>query len=147
MSSAEENKAIVRRFLEETAKGNFDIIDQLVAPDFVDRSLQPGQEPDREGFKRSLAELSAPFSDIRITIDDQVAEGDKVITWFTGISTHDRGPFMGIPPTGKRNTFTDVVLHRIEGGKIVEERSAGSYLSIMLPALEQQMRERERVEQ
>jgi predicted ester cyclase len=147
VSSAEENKAIVRRFLEETAKENFDVIDELVGPDFVDLSLQPGQEPDREGFKRSLAALIAPFSDVNITIDDQVAEGDKVITWFTGISTHDRGPFMGVPPTGKRNTFTDVVLHRVVGGKILEERSAGDYLSIMKPALEQQMRERERVEQ
>jgi predicted ester cyclase len=147
VSSAEENKAIVRRFLEETAKENFDVIDELVGPDFVDLSLQPGQEPDREGFKRSLAALIAPFSDVNITIDDQVAEGDKVITWFTGISTHDRGPFMGVAPTGKRNTFTDVVLHRVVGGKILEERSAGDYLSIMLPALEQQMRERERVDQ
>jgi predicted ester cyclase len=143
----EKNKAIVRRFLEETVKENLDVVDELVSPDFVDLSLQPGQEPDREGFKRSLAELIAPFSDISITIDDQVAEGDKVITWYTGISTHDRGPYMGVAPTGKRNTFTDVVLHRVVGGKIVEERSAIDSLSIMRPALEQQMRERERVEQ
>jgi predicted ester cyclase len=117
VSSAEENKAIVRRFLEETAKENFDVIDELVDPDFVDLSLQPGQEPDCEGFKRSLAALIAPFSDVNITIDDQVAEGDKVITWYTGISTHDRGPFMGVAPTGKRNTFTDVVLHRVVGAR------------------------------
>jgi len=131
----EKNKAIVRRFLEETAKGNLDVVDELVSPDFVDLSLQPGQEPDREGFKRSLAELIAPFSDISITIDDQIAEGDKVVTWYTGISTHDRGAVMGVPPTGKRNTFTDVVLNLVVGGKIVEERSAVDYLSIMRPAL------------
>jgi predicted ester cyclase len=147
VSSAEENKAIVRRFLEETAKENFDVIDELVAPDFVDLSLMPGQEPNREGYKRSMAEINAPFSDISITIDDQVAEGDKVTTWYTGIRTHDRGPYMGVAPTGRRNTFTDVVLNRVVGGKIVEERSAVDYLSIMRPALEQQMRERERVEQ
>jgi serine phosphatase RsbU (regulator of sigma subunit)/predicted ester cyclase len=147
VSSAEENKAIVRRFLEETAKENFDVIDELVAPDFVDLSLMPGQEPDREGYKRSMAEINAPFSDISITIDEQVAEGDKVTTWYTGIRTHDRGPYMGVAPTGRRNTFTRVVYHRIVGGKIVEERSQGDVLNIMLPALEQQMRERERVEQ
>jgi serine phosphatase RsbU (regulator of sigma subunit)/ketosteroid isomerase-like protein len=147
VSSAEENKALVRRFLEEQAKGNFDVIDELVAPDFVDLSLLPGQGPTREDYKRSVAEMSAPFSDISITIDEQVAEGDKVVTWYTGISTHDRGPFMGVPPTGKRNTFTDVVHHRIVGGKIVEERSQGDVLSIMKPALEQQIRDRERVEQ
>ena len=148
MSSVEENnKALVRRFLEEEAKGNFDVIDELVAPDFVDLSLMPGQEPDREGYKRSVAEINAPFSDINITIDEQVAEGDNVTTWYTGIRTHDRGPYMGVAPTGRRNTFTRVVHHRIVGGKIVEERSQGDVLNIMLPALEQQMRERERVEQ
>src|SRR5829696_5117194 len=110
MSSVEENnKALVRRFLEEEAKGNFDIIDELVAPDFVDLSLMPGQEPDREGYKRSMAEIIAPFSDISITIDEQVAEGDKITTWYSGISTHDRRPFMGVAPTGRRNTFTNVV--------------------------------------
>ena len=148
MSSVEENnKALIRRFLEEEAKGNFDVIDELVAPYFVDLSLMPGQEPDREGYKRSVAEINAPFSDINITIDEQVAESDKVTTWYTGIRTHDRGPYMGVAPTGRRNTFTRVVHHRIVGGKIVEERSQGDVLNIMLPALEQQMRERERVEQ
>jgi serine phosphatase RsbU (regulator of sigma subunit) len=107
----------------------------------------PGQEPDREGYKRSVAEMNAPFSDISITIDEQVAEGEKVTTWYTGIRTHDRGPYMGVAPTGRRDTFTRVMHHRIAGGKIVEERSQGDVLSIMLPALEQQMRERERVEQ
>ena len=56
-SEAEEYKTLVRRFLEELAKGNLDVIDELAAPDFVDHSLMPGQEPDREGFKRSVAEL------------------------------------------------------------------------------------------
>jgi predicted ester cyclase len=144
---SEENKALVRRFMAELNKGNLDVIDELLAPDFVDRSLLPGQEPDRESFKRSVAEMNAPFSDTVITIDAQVAEGDKVITWYSGSSTHDRGPLMGVPPTGKRTTFTGVYLHRIVGGKIVEEWSQGDFLNIMLPALEQQMRERERVEQ
>jgi SnoaL-like domain len=56
-SEAEENKVIVRRFLEATARGDLDAMDEMIAPDFVDRSLMPGQEPDREGFKRSVAEL------------------------------------------------------------------------------------------
>ena len=145
--SAEENKAIVRRFVEELDKGNLDVIDELLAPDFVDRSLLPGQEPDRESFKRSVAEMQAPFSNTKRTIDDQVAEGDKVVTWYTVSSIHDRGPLMGVPPTGRRTTFTGVFLHRVVGGRIVEEWSQGDFLNIMLPALEQQMRERERVEQ
>jgi predicted ester cyclase len=147
VSSEEKNKALVRRFLEEQFKGNIDIIDELLAPDFVDRSLMPGQEPDREGYKQSTAEMNALFSIQSITIEEQVAEGDKVVTWFTGSSAHDRGPFMGVAPSGKRHTFTGVNLHRVVGGKIVEEWSLADFLTIMLPALEQEARERERVEQ
>jgi predicted ester cyclase len=63
--------------------------------------------------------MQAPFSDTNITIDEQVAEGDKVVTSYTASSTHDRGPLMSVPPTGRRTTFTGVYLHRIVGGKIV----------------------------
>src|SRR5215211_3838272 len=119
----------------------------MMAPDFVDRSTMPGQEPDREGFKHSVVENVDTFSDISYTIDDQIAEGDKVTTWYTGSSTHDRGPFMSIPPTGKRESFKGVFLHRIVGDKIVEEWSLNDALDVMLSALEQQMRERERIEQ
>ena len=145
--SAEENKALVRRFVEKLEQGNLDVIDELVAPDFVDHSLLPGQEPDREGFKRSVAAMRAPFSDTSLTIEEQVAEGDKVVTWFTASSTHDRGPLMGVPPTGRRITLSGAYLHRVVGGQIVEEWSQGDFLNIMLPAIEQQMRERERIEQ
>ncbi len=117
MSSAEENKALARRFLEAGVNNDLETLDELLAPDFVDRSLIPGQEADREGYKRSMVELNAPVSDRTITIDHQVAEGDKVVTWFTGSSTHDREPFMGLPPTGKRYTFEGVAMHSIVGCK------------------------------
>jgi serine phosphatase RsbU (regulator of sigma subunit) len=146
-SEEEKNKALARRFLEAMARADWDAMDDMMAPDFVDRSLLPGQEPDREGFKRSLAENVAPFSDIDFTIDEQVAEGDKVVTWGTASMTHDRGPVMGVPPTGKRATHTEVTLHRIVADQIVEEWSLSDYLSIMLPALEQEVRGRERIEQ
>jgi len=147
MSSVEENnKALVRRFIEESFKGNVDIIDELLAPDFVDRSLQPGQEPGREGYKRSTVEINTIFSNPSVTIEEQVAEGDKVVTWYTGRVTHVR-PLRGIAPTGERKTITGVYLHRIVGGKIVEERSLADSRAIMLPALEQEWRERERIEQ
>jgi serine phosphatase RsbU (regulator of sigma subunit) len=73
-SEAEENKVIVRRFLEATARGDLAAMDEMIAPDFVDRSLMPGQEPDREGFNRSVAEMDAPFTNQRLTIEDQIAE-------------------------------------------------------------------------
>jgi serine phosphatase RsbU (regulator of sigma subunit)/predicted ester cyclase len=146
-SEEEKNKALVRRFIEAQLEKDLAALEEMMAPDFVDRSLMPGQQPDREGFKHSVAENVDTFSDISYTIDDQIAEGDKVTTWYTGSSTHDRGPFMGIPPTGKRESFKGVFLHRIVGGKIVEEWSLNDALDVMLSALEQQMRERERVEQ
>jgi serine phosphatase RsbU (regulator of sigma subunit)/ketosteroid isomerase-like protein len=146
-SEEEKNKALVRRFIEAQLEKDLAALEEMMAPDFVDRSLMPGQEPDREGFKHSVAENVDTFSDISYTIDDQIAEGDKVTTWYTGSSTHDRGPFMGIPPTGKRESFKGVFLHRIVGDKIVEEWSLNDALDVMLSALEQQMRERERFEQ
>jgi predicted ester cyclase len=146
-SEEEKNKALVRRFIEAQLEKDLAALEEMMAPNFVDRSLMPGQEPDREGFKHSVAENVDTFSDISYTIDDQIAEGDKVTTWYTGSSTHDRGPFMGIPPTGKRESFKGVFLHRIVGDKIVEEWSLNDALDVMLSALEQQMRERERVEQ
>jgi serine phosphatase RsbU (regulator of sigma subunit)/ketosteroid isomerase-like protein len=146
-SEEEKNKALVRRFIEAQLETDLAALEEMMAPDFVDRSLMPGQQPDREGFKHSVAENVDTFSDISYIIDDQIAEGDKVTTWYTGSSTHDRGPFMGIPPTGKRESFKGVFLHRIVGDKIVEEWSLNDALDVMLSALEQQMRERERFEQ
>jgi ketosteroid isomerase-like protein len=100
VSGAEENnRALVRRFIAESFKGNIDIIDELLAPDFVDLSLQPGQEPDREGYKRSTVEINAIFSNPSVTIEEQVAEGDEVVTWYTGTVTHVR-PVLGIAPSG-----------------------------------------------
>jgi serine phosphatase RsbU (regulator of sigma subunit)/ketosteroid isomerase-like protein len=146
-SEEEKNKALVRRFIEAQLEKDLAALEEMMAPDFVDRSLMPGQEPDREGFKHSVAEMFDTFSDISFTIDAQIAEGDKVTTWYTGSSTHDRGPFMGIPSTGKRESFKGVFLHRIVGDKIVEEWSLNDALDVMLSALEQQMRERKRFEQ
>src|SRR5215210_675929 len=95
------------------AKGDLAAMDEMMAPDFVDSSLLPGQEPDREGFKRSVVENLAPFSDVNGIIDEQVAEGDTFMPSCTMSMTHDRGPIMGIAPTGKRTTHAEVTLHRI----------------------------------
>src|SRR5687767_4187460 len=81
--SVEGNKALVRRFLERQTKGDLDVIDELLSSDFVDRSLLPGQGPTREDFKRNLAEILDAFSIIDFTIEEQVAEGDTVVTKYT----------------------------------------------------------------
>ena len=143
----EKNKALIQRFLEEVhTKGNLDAIDELLSSDFVDRSLMPGQEGDREGYKRTTAEFQAPFSHIRITIEDQIAEGNKVLTRVTVHGIHDRGEFLGLAPTGEEWALTAMYVHRIAGGKIVEEWTEGS-IEPWLQRLDEEMRERERVEQ
>jgi serine phosphatase RsbU (regulator of sigma subunit)/predicted ester cyclase len=148
VSSAEENKALVRRFLEAQANADPDALEELLAPDFVDHSLQPDQEPGREGFIRSVAEEPAIFSNLRANIDDQVAEGDKVTTRFTWRRIHDRGEFLGLAPTGMEIKTTAIVINRVSGGKIVEEWSESTgVLEATRQRLEQERLERERIEQ
>jgi serine phosphatase RsbU (regulator of sigma subunit) len=144
--SVEENKILSRRFWEASWL-NQDVLDELLASDFVDHTLLPGQESDHEGRKISGAELAAPFSDISLTADDQIAEGDRVVTRWTIKGTHDRSEFFGAPPTGERITMNVIVIHRISEGKVAEEWSQADDILIVLPALEQQIRERARVEQ
>jgi len=144
--SLEENKALVRRFLDEQAKGNLDVIDELLSPDFVDRGLLPGQGPTREDFKRSVAEILDAFSIISFTIEEQIAEGDTVVTKYTERSVI-KGEFVGLPPTGTEETFEGIYVHRISDGKITQEWSQANTLHTTLERLEEEMRERERVEQ
>jgi serine phosphatase RsbU (regulator of sigma subunit) len=145
LSSAEENKAIVRRFLEELVKGNFDVIDELLAEGFVDRSLMPGQGSTREDFKRSVAEIHEAFSGTSFTIVVQVAEGDTVVTKCRE-SAIGRDEIWGLPPTGIESTHESIYIHRLSGGKIAEEWSMHDARPIM-EDLAQEIRERERVEQ
>jgi serine phosphatase RsbU (regulator of sigma subunit)/predicted ester cyclase len=124
--TAEENKALVRRFVEAQANADLDTLDEVLAPDFVDHSLEPGQESGREGYMRGVAEES--FSNQRTVIEDQAADGDKVISRLTINRIHDRGEFLGVAPTGMELQSTAIVIHRISGGKIVEEWSESSGL-------------------
>jgi serine phosphatase RsbU (regulator of sigma subunit)/predicted ester cyclase len=147
-SEEEKNMALVRHFQEAEAKGDLDMLDELLAPEFVDHSLLEGQEPGREGYKRQLAEQHAALSEVRCIIEDQLAKGDKVVTRITWRSIHDRGEYRGLMPRHKEVEVTAMTIHRIEGGKIVEEWSEGSGSAEIAQAhLEQEIRERERVEQ
>src|SRR5215212_9761343 len=148
-SSAEENnKALVRRFLEAQVNGDLDTLEELLAPDFADRSLQPGQEPGRENFMQFVAQLSGAVSNASVLFEDQAAEGDKVISRLTMKRTHDRGEFLGFAPSGMEIKTTAILIHRISGGKIVEEWSESSGLAdAMRRRLERERIERERIEQ
>lgn len=119
--SAQENKQVVRRLIEEPWTGNLDVIDELVDSSYVgyDPSLpEPLRGP--EGVKENVAGYRSAYSDGRITVDEQIAEGDVVATRWTGRGTHD-GELMGISPTRKQVTVSGLTLSRLSNGKVVEE--------------------------
>jgi serine phosphatase RsbU (regulator of sigma subunit)/predicted ester cyclase len=146
--SAERNKALVRRFLEAHAKGDLDTVDEMLAPDFVDHNLIPGQQPAREGYLRGLTEFHGAYSYTRYDIEKQLAEGEEVVTTFAVSSTHDRGEWMGLVPTGKEFKALHILIHRIVGDKITDEWNPGSNLAeLAQQRLEQERIERERVDQ
>jgi predicted ester cyclase len=148
--SAEQNKALVRRFFEaHEGEADLDALDKMLAPDFVSHIRRlPGQQPGREGYKWAIAELAAAFSNRRFLVEDQVSEGDKVVTRFIVRATHDRREFMGVAPTGTEVAYKVIAIHRISGGKIAEEWTLSTTVpKLMGQRLEQEERERERVEQ
>jgi serine phosphatase RsbU (regulator of sigma subunit)/predicted ester cyclase len=138
----------VRRFLEAHANGDLDALEEMLAPDFVNHNLLPGQAPGLEGYLRSFTEYHAAFSGTHYDIEKQVAEGDEVMTIFTASSTHDRGEWQGLVPAGKEFNALLILVHRIVEGMIAEEWSQGSGLAELTQRrLEQEMREREHLEQ
>jgi predicted ester cyclase len=129
---SEENKAVVRRFNELFGEcwrtGNADILDEVLAPEFVYHS--PGAPPDLGGFKQSLLMLSAGLHDLRYTVEDLFAEGDKVADRLTWQATH-QGELMGIPPTGNTVRGEELHISRIAEGRIVERWGQGDNLGMM----------------
>jgi steroid delta-isomerase-like uncharacterized protein len=119
---AEENKALVCEMVEETFnRGNVDRVDEFLAPDFAEREeLPPGLAPDREGVKQLTTMLRAAFPDFKATIEDVLAEGDKVVVRQTWTGTHTGGDFLGVPPTGKSLSIGVIDIIRISGGRLVE---------------------------
>src|SRR5215204_2629233 len=145
---AGENMALVRRFLEARVKADLNAIEEMMAPDFISHGLRPGQQPDREGYKRQVAEFVTAFSGVRFVIEDQVAVGDKVVSRISGRATHDRRELLDTAPTGREIASMAIFIHRISGGKISEEWGAGTGSSeLMGQRLEQERIERERIEQ
>jgi len=125
------NKAIVRRFVDEVqSAGNIDAIDELCSPEFVNHSAPPGVPSNREGVKQVTAMFRQAFPDSYFTVEDMVAEGDKVATRKTFHGTH-QGEFMGIPPTGQQVSIGLIDIVRIVDGKVVEHWSMGDNLGMM----------------
>jgi steroid delta-isomerase-like uncharacterized protein len=118
--SADQDKALARRFVAEVMNaGNLAAADEFIAPNLVVHNPVPGQTPGREGFKQTLATLRNAFPDLHFTIEDLLADGDKVMIRSTYQGTH-RGELLGFPPTGKLVVVMGIDLLRVADGKIVE---------------------------
>jgi steroid delta-isomerase-like uncharacterized protein len=114
-------KKIVKQLFEEPWKGNWDVIDEYIAPGYIGHDPaepQPIRGP--EGAKANIQKYIDGFSDARITVDEQIADGDTVATRWTGRGTHS-GEIAGIAATGKEATVSGITISKLEGGKVTEE--------------------------
>lgn len=126
--SLEENKAIVRRWIESYNKHNLDSFDEFIAPDYIDHIHHGGPE----GVKQVFNMAFKAFPDWHETIEDIIAEGDKVwvSTTYTGTFT---GEYLGLAPTGKKVTTAAFDIYRIANGKLVEGRNFTNDLALLKP--------------
>jgi steroid delta-isomerase-like uncharacterized protein len=128
---AQDNRAIVDRINEEAFRqGDASVADEVFSEDFVEHNPMPGMSSDRDGFKQLIAGLHQAFPDLDVRIEDQIAEGDKVMERWVCTGTQD-GEFMGIPPTGRRITVEGMDISRLEDGKIVEHWTQMDALAMM----------------
>jgi steroid delta-isomerase-like uncharacterized protein len=132
MMSVEENKAIALRGIEEVwNQGNLDAADEIYATDYVYHDPgNPAGWHGLEGIKQAVSTYRAAYPDLHFTVEDIVAEGDKVVVRWTGVGTHN-GELMGIPPTGKLVATPGLNLIRYKEGKAVEEWSGWDTLGMM----------------
>jgi predicted ester cyclase len=128
----EENKALVRRFYEEIDKGNIEAMDEFVAEDYLDHNPPPfpGLSPGREGLKQAFKmfwEATPGYHHI----EEQIAEGDKVVTRLTSYGKHE-GDLPGAPRTGNEMKMTSITIHRIANGKLVEKWAEKDMISLLV---------------
>ncbi len=128
---SEENKAIVRRIVQEIWNGgNLDLADELITPDYVDNVAGSGSPVGPEGFKDAVNGVRDAFPEFTITINDMISEGDKVALVWTFIGTH-KGELMGIAPTEKLIEFDGIYLYRFKDGKLVERSGKRDMFKLM----------------
>jgi steroid delta-isomerase-like uncharacterized protein len=128
--SIEENKEIVRRFFElGPSSGNLGDARELLAPDFVLHVPLPAA-PGIQGISDVVTACRAAFEHLNVTVEDMIAEGDRVAARFTARGIH-KGAFMGLPPTGKSITMTGMEIFRIENGRIAELWGEANLLGLM----------------
>lgn len=130
LMGVDENKALSNRVWEEIwHQGNLSRIDELFAPDAV--SHDPGMDVQgTEAIKQFVASMRAAFPDLHYTVEDQIADGDKVVVRYIGRGTH-QGALLGIPPTEKQISYTGIAIQRFADGKIAEQWAEADGLGLM----------------
>jgi len=117
--TTEQNKALVRRLVDEVFnRRNVSAVDELMSPDFVEHEVVPGLPPGREGTKQMLTMVHGAFPDFKGTIDDLIAEGEKVVLRWTWTGTQ-KGEFMGLPPLGRKMSIGVIDIIQFSGGRAV----------------------------
>ncbi len=127
---SEQNKIIARRAFEEVqSQGNLALVDELVVSDYIGHTPF-GEIYGPEGAKRFFSALRGAFPDLQVTVEDQIAEGDRVVTRWICRGTHN-GEFQGMTPTGRQTAMTGITIFRIANGKLVEGWSNADTLGMM----------------
>lgn len=129
---SEENKAVVRRFVEGVINGgNLDLADELIDPGHVNHDpTAPEVPPGPEGVKRLIGAYRGAFPDIRFHIEEMISEGDTVAHRWTFTGTHE-GTLMGVEPTGKKVEVKGVEMNRVEGGRIASSHTVSDAMGLM----------------
>lgn len=130
--TTEENKKTARRIVIELINGgNLDLIDRIIAPDFIEHAAPPGVGPGRDSFRAMIPMLRGAFPDLEYTIEDQVAEGDRVAQRLVGHGTM-QGEFLGMQPTGKKAEWQEMHFHRFNAdGQLAEHWETSNELGMM----------------
>jgi len=130
--SIEENKLLIRRYIEEVVNtGNVDKIARFISPDYIEVHDKTGQSNGIEGAKRHIIGVRQTYPDLHLTIEQQIAEGDWVVTRVTARGTH-LGTWLGMKPTGKAVEITAVNIDKVVEGRIVEHGGAANLLEALL---------------
>lgn len=132
-STPSDNKEVIRRMNDEVwAESNLDLVDEYVAEDYVEHNTaSPEEIHGPEGYKENVRMLRGGFSNVEVTTEHLVAEGDKVCNHYTITATHD-GEFMGIEPTGNEVSVSGMAIARFEDGKLVEDWSVIDVMGLMV---------------
>ena len=126
--SVEENKRLAKAmFPKAWNEGDFSVAEKVLSPDVVDHF---DNNKGIEAFKHVILGFRAAFPDVHLTVEDEIAEGDKVVHRWSMTGTH-KGPLFGIPPTGKKATWTGITIARFAGGKLVERWANVDVLGIL----------------